>query len=222
MKRSIYILSFILASSLVIAQPYGNEWIDYSQKYLKFQVVEDGVTKVTYNDLDSLATSIGIGAIDPDKIQVWGRGQQQYIHIDGDDGDNVFEPNESIEFYAKSNDGWLDSLLYDLPESQVNPYFSLYNDTATYYITFSNSPSLRYTDITAASIATSDDYFLEEIVKYSSQQYWRGVYSSGTGKHDVEYTAGKVGFILLTVQPVMKLFLLIPQMPLIIYLPQMH
>ena len=101
MKRSIYILSFILASSLVIAQPYGNEWIDYSQKYLKFQVVEDGVTKVTYNDLDSLATSIGIGAIDPDKIQVWGRGQQQYIHIDGDDGDNVFEPNESIEFYAK-------------------------------------------------------------------------------------------------------------------------
>ena len=194
MKCSLCILSSILATTLAIAQPYGNEWIDYSQKYLKFQVIEDGVYKVTYNDLYSLTNSIGMDTIDPAKIQVWGRGKQQYIHIDSDDGDNVLEPNESIEFYAKSNDGWLDSLLYDEPGSQVNPYFSLYNDTATYYITFSNSPSLRYTDIAAASIATPDDYFLEEVVKYSSQQYWRGVYSSGTGKHDVEYTAGEGWF----------------------------
>ncbi|MBL4624659.1 MAG: hypothetical protein JKY42_05920 [Flavobacteriales bacterium] len=193
MKTLIYILAFLVSATSIIAQPYGNEWIDYSQKYLKFQVVTDGVYKITYNDLSNI-TSIDIDTIDPTTIQIWGRGQQQYLYIEGE-SDNSFDLDDYIEFYARANDGWLDSLLYDSPESQVNPYYSLYNDTATYFITFNSSgSSLRYNNVTAGSIATPDDYFLETVVAYSPQQHWQGRYDSQSGKHDVEYTKGEGWF----------------------------
>ncbi|MBL4652475.1 MAG: hypothetical protein JKY53_06355 [Flavobacteriales bacterium] len=194
MKRVIYILLFLVSVVSVTAQPYGNEWINYSQQYLKFQVASDGVHKITYSDLQNIS-SINIDTVNPTTIQVWGRGEQQRIHIEDVNGNGVFELNDYIEFYAQANDGWFDSLLYDFPESQVNPYFSLYNDLAAYFITFGPAgTSLRYNEVTAAGITSPDDYFLEEVVAFSAQEHWQGEYQGGGSKHDVEYTKGEGWF----------------------------
>ena len=60
------------------------------------------------------------------------------IYVKGQD-DGVFNSSDYIEFYAKGNDGWLDSLLYDEKQNIGNGYYSLFNDTVNYYITYNNS-----------------------------------------------------------------------------------
>lgn len=130
-----YFLSilWILSLGVVIAQPYGNEWINYNQRYYKFQVVEEGVYRINYNVLAN--AGIPLASIDPRTIQVFNREQQVPIYVRGEE-DGVFGLNDFIELYATGNDGWLDALAYDEPENQVNPFYSLYNDTIHYYLTW--------------------------------------------------------------------------------------
>ncbi len=195
MKTLITIIGGLFLSLIAFSQPHGNEWIEYDQTYLKFYVVDAGVQKITYSDLDNLS-SIDIDTINPNTIQVWGRGQQQYIHIEGS-ADNNFDFNDFIEFYAEPNDGWLDTLLYGSITNQANPYYSLYNDTATYFITFHNNIAANYrlNNVTATGVSTPDEYFLETTLDYAATEYWQGEYTPGEGnKNDVDYTSGEGWF----------------------------
>lgn len=193
MIRLIFIGLFSMLFLLGNAQPYGNEWIQYNQKYLKFPVLEDGKYRLTYS---ALAQVLGPGSpvgdlttIEPENIQVFGRGEEVFLHFVGD-SDGQIESGEYFEFYAERNDGWLDSLVYDEPESQNNPYYSLFNDTIYYYITWNNSSNNRrfvnYIDLTFTG--TPAPYFLKKSVVWGSATYWSGWYDS-SGKSDVSYTS---------------------------------
>lgn len=130
-----FFLSILLILTLgsLIAQPYGNEWINYNQRYYKFPVFEEGVYRINYNTLAN--AGIPLASIDPRTIQVYNREQQVPIYVRGEE-DGVFGLNDFIELYATGNDGWLDALVYDEPENQINPFYSLYNDTIYYYLTW--------------------------------------------------------------------------------------
>ena len=52
-----------------------------------------------------------MNTINPKNIQLYGRGVQIPIFIEGE-ADEVFNPSDFIEFYAEKNDGWLDIELY--------------------------------------------------------------------------------------------------------------
>ena len=176
------------------AQPYGNEWVDYSQKYLKFKITEEGIYRIDYNTLNNGLSSIGenVSGIDPRNIQLFGRGDELYIHIEGEN-DGSFDNNDFIEFYAQGNDGWLDSLLYLTPEEQSNPYYSLFNDTATYYLTWNNSvANRRVNEVTDTNFPPASDaspyFFKEEIIMSSSTYRWG---ENTGGKYDPQYTAGE-------------------------------
>lgn len=116
-----------------LAQGYGNEWIHYDRQYWSFKIWQDGVRRI---DSTALANAgFPLGSVDPRGLQLYARGRQVPIWVQGEQ-DGVFNAGDFIEFYAAKNDAWLDSTLWDDPAHINNPFYSLYNDTIRYYLTW--------------------------------------------------------------------------------------
>ena len=137
--RAVYLVIFTLLFSAAQAQ-LGNEWIDYSRQYWRFPVSENGMYRITYQEL--LSSGFPVEQVNPAAVKLFGRGEEQYITIQ-DGGDSSFDEGDYIEFWAKKNDGWLDKQIYDDPTHQVNEQYSLFNDTASYFLTFAAGNGLR-------------------------------------------------------------------------------
>ena len=54
-----WLIAILLLPSLSFAQPFGNEWIDFNKEYYKISVAEDGIFKITYQDLIDVGFPIG-------------------------------------------------------------------------------------------------------------------------------------------------------------------
>ena len=135
MKKNYLFLLIIFSYCSSLFGQYGNEWIRFNQQYFKFPVVETGVYRIDYNTLES--SGFPVNSLDPRNIQVFSREKEIQIYVKGQN-DGVFNTSDYIEFYAEGNNGWIDSLLYDQKENTGNGYYSLFNDTINYYITFNN------------------------------------------------------------------------------------
>ncbi len=186
MLRYLKLLILVLFSSLLSAQPYGNEWIDYSQKYYQFKITTSGLYRISYQTL--VDANIPLSTIDPANFQLFAKGKEQPIHIEGGD-DGVFDPTDYIEFYAEHNDGWLDTILYKNSENQPNPYYSLINDTIIYYLSWNTTQNnLRYKEETAVDFNNyfSNPYVWKESLQFFTSNYYDGEII-GAGLTDPEY-----------------------------------
>ncbi len=124
------------------AQTYGNEWINYSQQYYTFKIVQSGIHRINYDDL--AAAAIPLSTFSHENIQIFGREAEVPIWVETN-GDGSFDPGDYILFHADKNDGWIDSSLYVEPDKIGNPGFNLFNDTILYFFTWNNSTSnLRF------------------------------------------------------------------------------
>lgn len=133
MKRILFVLLLLELGTGARAQQYGNEWIHYDRQFWSFQIWQDGIRRI---DSTALATAgFPVGTVDPRTIQLFARGRQVPIHVEGEQ-DGTFNTGDFIEFYGAKNDGWLDSTLWDDPAHINNPYYSLYNDTIRYYLSW--------------------------------------------------------------------------------------
>ncbi|MES2838607.1 MAG: C25 family cysteine peptidase [Bacteroidota bacterium] len=190
MKRSIAFLFLLFAFNSLIAQPYGNEWINYNQNYFKFKIAHDGVYKISYAELSN--AGFPVASTNPKNIQIFGRGVEIPVYIEGE-SDNVFNSSDFIEFYAQRNDGWFDKETYDIAANHLNPHYSLINDTATYYITWNTSLNNRRlvveNDVAFGSYPT-ENYFLKESTNYHADVYCDG-YEDVFGSTDPEPSEGE-------------------------------
>ena len=172
--KSIALLLLALTSFSLFSQPYYNNWINYSQPYYKFKISSTGLYRIDHAALAN--AGIPVGSIDPRNIQIFGRGQEIPLYIEGEN-DGVLNSSDYIEFYAEHNDGWFDSDFYGGSQNHPNPYYSLINDTATYYITWNslttNSRMISEND-TAFSSYAADSYYLQENTHYYSSSYFTG------------------------------------------------
>lgn len=163
MKRIILSTILLFITCYSFAQTYGNEWINYSQSYYKFQIVNDGIYKIDYNTL--VSAGVPVSSFTTKNMQIFGRQKEVPIYvIDG--GDQSFDPGDYFLFYAKRNDGWLDSLLYTDPNGIGNPYYSLYNDTINYFFTWNNltnNKRFAYESDPPTAVATPAPYWLYKI-----------------------------------------------------------
>ncbi len=174
-----YLLIFTLLtpSNFVLAQEYGNEWIDYDQQYFKLHVREDGLYKVTYSEL--LAAGVPVNVIDPRGIQIYYKGEEQYIYIHGEGTSGIFNSAGYIEFYGIRNRGNQDEAFFDNPSNRVNDDYSFYNDTSAYFLTWNFSTSNRRiagvndTDF-APYIADAQNYCLKNIRNNYTSVYYAG------------------------------------------------
>ena len=180
MKIKIYILLILssFASQFTEGQTYGNEWVNYAQKYYAFNVYTTGIHKIEYTTLSN--SGIPIGSFSTQNIQLFGKEHEIPLHIE-DGGDLTMDPGDYILFYAEQNDGWLDSTLYDTPSDIGNPKYSLYNDTIQYFFTWNSlTTNLRFTvesDL-AFSNYTPSNYILFEKYQSNSSSYNEGEKSS--------------------------------------------
>ena len=73
MKRIFFYSIFILLFSTidVFSQSYGNEWINYNQKYYSFNIVKTGIYKLDYSTLSN--SGIPISTFTSNNIQVFGK-----------------------------------------------------------------------------------------------------------------------------------------------------
>ncbi len=140
MKKFLPALFFIFIISTALCQTYGNEWINYDQQYLKFKVTADGIYRLDQPTLDNALAGIGVSlsSIDPRKLQLFNKGQEEYIYIQGE-GDGSFDAGDFMEFFGRKNDGSFDTQLFDSASLQLQTYESIMSDTAIYFLTWNNS-----------------------------------------------------------------------------------
>lgn len=142
MKNYIGIFVFLCLSITGFSQKYGNEWINYSQKYYSFYIASDGVFKLDYNTIR--ASGIDVKSFTSENIQIIGREREVPIYI-VDGGDNKLDSGDYILFHAKHNDAWLDSVLYENPKDIGNPSYSLVSDGLYYFFSWNaKTTNLRY------------------------------------------------------------------------------
>lgn len=162
-SRITYIFCFLLFGGIVVdAQiKHANEWINPSKQYLKLKVAENGIYKVTYEDLET--AGFLANKIDGAALKLFNFGTEQALHVSNND----FGPGSHFEFYGKKNTIGLDSLLYDDWQKDLfNPEYSLVNDTNAYFLTLAPETSNKrftlvqpnYNNITIAPFP----YYLHE------------------------------------------------------------
>jgi len=169
-----FIVSFI--PILTLSQPFENDWIVYSQKYYRIPVTEDGIYRIDRDVLEDVGVPVDL----PDNMQIFYKGEEQYIYVKTEFGLIDF-----IEFYAEKNTGWLDTSVYNTQESHANPYYSLFNDTSTYFLTWNTSFDNR-----RLTIENDTDFvsYTPSVFCYKNilDQYTSNYYSVGSNP---EYTA---------------------------------
>lgn len=165
----LFIVVFTIISPILLAQPFNNSWINYNQQYYKFKIAETGIYKIDSTTLFN--AGIPLNTINPKNFQIFARGQEIPIHIEGEN-DGVFNTTDFIEFYAQHNNGWLDQVLYGGAANHPNPYYSLTTDTISYFLTWNNTTNnLRFsleTD-TSFSVYTPTNFVLKENVEIYTQ-----------------------------------------------------
>lgn len=175
MKKWVILIYISLFSYYGFSQQYANDWITYSQKYYRIPITSEGVYKVTYNDLVSYG--ISVGDFDPRNLQIIHNGKVLPLFVSGE-SDFVFNVQDYFEFYAPGrNTGWLDTAMY-MNHRPLNPDYSLYNDTASYFLTFANtltSPRYDTTRNTTFGSFTAQTYCLRTV-----RQNITTVYNSST------------------------------------------
>lgn len=132
-----FTLLFILMCCMVLRAQYDNEWIDNSKSYYKITVAQDGIYRLTYNDL--LAAGFPVDQVDPRRLQLFYKGEEQAIYVEGQN-DAVFNTSDYLEFFGLKNTGISDTPLYVTPQAQPHTYYSIYSDTSAYFLTYHLTP----------------------------------------------------------------------------------
>ncbi len=156
MKKNLLLLVFISFGFALRAQTYGNEWIDYSQMHYKVKVAADGIYRI---NASTLAAYLSLGSLNTSSFAMYHNGQAVPLYISSS---STLGPNDYIEFYGVKNIGDVDSFLYRNDSMQTHPYYSLFNDTSTYYLTIRTSGvNPRYSEAlnNLSSLPPKETYF---------------------------------------------------------------
>jgi hypothetical protein len=160
MKKALFtsVLIFIVACSFA---QLNNSWINYNNTYYKFTVAKDTLCRIPQATL----SAAGLGSVPAQNFQLWRNGKQVRLYTSVSSG--FFGANDYIEFWGEMNDGKVDAELYRKPEFQLNDKFSLFTDTATYYLTVNAAGgNLRYTNANnalASNTLPADAYYMRKV-----------------------------------------------------------
>ncbi len=172
-------LILLLAGFETKAQQSYNDWVNYNQEYFKIQVAKDGIYRVYYDDLDN-QTATNLTQVALSSFQLFHKGEEKPIDVyTGQDGN--FNSGDYIEFFGEKNRGELDEPLYENPGDQPHEGYSLYTDSAAYFLTWqSGNQGLRYRDFKETDYQnyTPKPYYNKEVLKYFTDNYFDGL--SGT------------------------------------------
>lgn len=168
MKNRLLFLIFILSLGFSVQAQFANDWIDYNQRYFRIPVITDGLHRITQAQM----VAAGIPSnIQPNRFQLFRKGEELSINV-------ISQSNivTAIEFYANKNDGVNDEALYKTAEDQPHQFYSLYTDTASYFLTWKITSGATKRMDTDASLtpASVETHHLAEIFQIEKAQYSAG------------------------------------------------
>lgn len=150
-RQLLSLFFFCLYTASAGAQALGNEWIRFNQPYYRIKIASDGIYRIPYEQLQALEPNLGIRA---EQVRMYKNGREQALFLYHTK--DTLKPGDYIQFYGKKNDGVLDKELYDLtPAVQTNPYYSLFSDTAVYFLTWGDNKSNHQLQKASAVAPTS-------------------------------------------------------------------
>lgn len=173
----IYLSTFITLCCLsVFAQtPYGNDWINTNQSYYKIKVAQKGIYRLSHSTLSQQIPTLA--NINPKYFQLFKNGKEVAIYVQGET-DNTFDNSDYIEFYGEPNDGTLDKELYPVANTQPHNYYSLFTDTAAYFLTFNTTVlGKRIQNFQAAKTGlVPENYIIQESLGVYPEAFYQGRY----------------------------------------------
>ena len=138
----------------------GN-WIDYTKEYVKLAIPEDGIYKITYNDL--INYGIDPLSVNPLTFKIFYKGEQIPLFVSGEN-DNTFNENDYIEFWAEKNYGSPNYKQIVSSGSDYLNYYDRYNDTSFVWLTWNGENGLRADSINTI-VPSLTDTIKSHIVK---------------------------------------------------------
>ncbi len=146
------------------SQQLGYEWIEPGQTYKKLQVAEDGIYRIFASQLSLPAN------VNPQNIHIYFRGQEIPFYLYNTGDLNAWDSGDFIEFYAQKNDGKTEARMYRNsytyltdPSLQPDSLYSLYSDTAAYFLTWKNTPSTKAQIYNNSTYTGTQKTFLEKM-----------------------------------------------------------
>lgn len=155
--------------------PFGNDWINTNQSYYKITVAQKGIYRLNHSTLSQQIPTLS--TINPKHFQLFKNGKEVAIYIQGEN-DNTFDSDDFIEFYGAPNDGSLDKDLYPETNSQPHNYYSLFTDTAAYFLTFNTSTlGKRVQNFKAPKTGlTAETHIIQESLGIYPETFYQGRY----------------------------------------------
>ncbi len=167
MRKILTILGLICSVGLV-AQPYNNEWINFSNTYYKFKVGANGLYRIS----QPVLAAAGLGATPVQNFQLFRNGQEVPIYTSASSG--VLGPSDYLEFWGRMNDGKPDNPLYRNSTYQLSDHWSLQTDTAEYFLTVNSTGlTIHYDSIfnnVAGNVLPVEQYFMYQVGTYFRNQ----------------------------------------------------
>ena len=165
------LLAFLLFPFLAVAQMwngvdtlYGNEWIDFNKEYYKIPVAEDGIYRISYEQLQ--AAGIPTSTISADQYQLFRMGEEVPLYLSSD---AMLGSGDFIEFYGQQNKAELDRYLFKDPDNEIlNPNYSLFTDTSAYFLTWAepSTSTDRYASLEndLSNLPAKEDYYWHDLL----------------------------------------------------------
>ena len=151
MKKHIFLWCFILVcvSNLAAQMPtatndtlFGHEWIRPNQTYLRLQVANDGIYRLSAATLQN--AGVPLASVNGAQFQLWRMGNEVPIFVSTTN--TPLSNTDFLEFYGERNRVGLDRFLYARGETDINnTEYNTISDTTTYFLTWSNSAAQRVT-----------------------------------------------------------------------------
>jgi hypothetical protein len=191
MKKILLLLFSVFSFALAYSQPYGNEWINYSQPYYKIKVASDGIYRIPYTTLNSSIP--GLSSLTGANFTMYHNGVNIPIYVTTA---GTLSSSDYIEFMGRKNDGKLETSLYKDSIYQMHDLFSLFSDTSSFYLTYntlSSNPRFINTINDMTSLPAREEYFMYTARKLNTNaySYGRGYNIAGSTLYDSEFDMGE-------------------------------
>lgn len=179
---------------------YGNEWINFNQSYYKIKVGSDGLVRVSGEKLKQ--AGIPIENIASSDFQLFRLGKEVPLYLSSAP---KLGSGDFIEFFGYKNRGEMDRFLYtDGDAGQLNPNFSMFNDSSMYFLTWNTGVGhLRMNNITndLTNLPPKQEYcYYDLYLEKKDGVYKKFLYAEGGQYSSFERGEGYGSFATQTTQ----------------------
>lgn len=184
-----WVLMFFAGNAVAQMSGYGDDWWEEEGVYYRIAVSEEGVYRLTEAGLRS--AGVPVEDISAGEWVLWREGERQPLYVNEEDGAFF------LEFRADQQRSDIDSLLFQGgAEDVLNPAYSMFTDTASYFLSWSSEDTApRWSNVegvTAPSPVERRRYYERKEHRIFKEQWAKPYFKvSGANLYSSEFQRGE-------------------------------